>query len=141
MKNKIIYLLATLFAAAILFVSCDKASEPETPPTPETPENPVISVSSVSLDLNTLDLKSGETYTLKATILPDNATNKTVTWSSNNSAVASVDATGKVTAVSEGEALITAKAGDKSAVCAVTIKRPDFSGDNPEEFENEEEEW
>ena len=53
---------------------------------------------------------------------PDNATDKTVTWTSDKPAVATVDATGKVTAVAEGEATITAKAGDKTATCKVTVK-------------------
>ena len=45
-----------------------------------------------------------------------------MTWTSDNPAVATIDATGKVTAVAEGEATITAKAGDKTATCKVTVK-------------------
>ena len=52
---------------------------------------------------------------------PDNATDKTVTWSIDKTSVATVDATGKVTAVAEGTATITAKAGDKTATCKVTV--------------------
>ena len=52
---------------------------------------------------------------------PDDATDKTVTWTSSNPAVATVDETGKVHAVAAGEATITAQAGDKTATCVVTV--------------------
>ena len=81
----------------------------------------VVAVTSVSLNKTSLSLTEGDTATLTATVKPDNATNKTVTWSSSNTAVATVDASGKVTAVKEGSATITAKAGDKTATCAVTV--------------------
>ena len=81
----------------------------------------VIAVESVTLDKTSLELSEGETATLTATVKPDNATDKTVTWSSDNTAVATV-ADGVVTAVAAGTAKITAKAGDASAVCTVTVK-------------------
>ena len=81
----------------------------------------VIAVESVSLDKTSLELTEGETATLTATVKPDDATDKTVTWSSDNTAVATV-ADGVVTAVATGTAKITAKAGDASAVCTVTVK-------------------
>ena len=62
--------------------------------------------------------------TLTATVYPENATNKDVTWSSDNENAATVDANGKVTAVGEGEAIITATANDGSGVtasCKVTV--------------------
>ena len=83
-----------------------------------------ISVTGVTLDPDTLDLTEGETATLIATITPDNATNKNVTWSSDNAAVATVDANGTVTAKSAGTATITATAADgsgKTATCEVTV--------------------
>jgi len=107
-----------------LAVACGK---PETDPGQgqgqgqTTPQ--VVAVSSVSLDKTSLSLTEGESATLAATVKPDNATNKTVTWSSSNASVASVDASGKVTAVAEGTATITAKAGDKTATCTVTVKK------------------
>ena len=81
----------------------------------------VIAVESVTLDKTTLDLTEGETATLTATVLPENATDKTVTWSCDNTAVATV-ADGVVTAVAEGTAKVTAHAGEASAVCTVTVK-------------------
>ena len=81
-----------------------------------------IVVTSVTLDKTELALTVGDAAVqLKATVAPDNATDKTVTWTSDKPAVATVDATGKVTAVAEGEATITAKAGDKTATCKVTV--------------------
>ena len=81
-----------------------------------------IVVSGITLDKTELVLIVGDAAAqLKATVAPDNATDKTVTWTSDKPAVATVDATGKVTAVAEGEATITAKAGDKTATCKVTV--------------------
>ena len=81
-----------------------------------------VPVSSVSLDKTTLELLEGETAVLTATVKPDNATDKTVTWSTSDASIATVDAEGKVTAIKKGEATITAKAGDKTAECKVTVK-------------------
>lgn len=60
---------------------------------------------------------------MTATVLPENATDKTVTWETSNTEVATV-ANGVVTAVAKGEATITAKAGEKSATCKVTVNEP-----------------
>ena len=80
-----------------------------------------IPVSSVELDKTTLELKPGETATLVATVKPDDATDMTVTWTSSDASIASVDANGKVTAIKDGTATITAKAGEKTATCKVTV--------------------
>ena len=82
----------------------------------------VIAVESISLNETALELTEGETATLTATVLPENATDKTVTWASDNTAVATV-ADGVVTAVAEGTAKVTAKAGDASVICSVTVKK------------------
>ena len=87
-----------------------------------------IVVTSVKLDKTELALTVGDAAVqLKATVAPDNATDKTVTWTSDKTSVATVDATGKVTAVADGEATITAKAGDKTATCKVTVKEASTS--------------
>lgn len=79
-------------------------------------------VTSISLTSTTLTLVVGEAdVTLSFTLKPDNAIDKTVTWSSDNTAVATVDATGRVHAVAEGTATITAKAGKMTAACIVTV--------------------
>ena len=77
----------------------------------------------VTLDRTTLSLEMGETATLLATVLPEDARDKTVTWSSGNTAVATVDQQGKITTVSPGTAQITVttKDGSFSASCALTV--------------------
>lgn len=86
-----------------------------------TVEKKVIAVESVELDKTELELTEGGSATLVATVKPDNATDKTVTWSSSDPEIATVDG-GVVTAVKGGTATITASAGDKTATCAVTVK-------------------
>ena len=83
----------------------------------------VIPVASVALDRISVTLEEKQTTRLVATVSPGDATDKTVTWSSSDSAVATVDQTGLVTAVKEGSATITAKAGEKSAECSVTVQK------------------
>lgn len=80
-----------------------------------------IPVSSISLNKAELLLSVGSAETLNATVLPEDATDPAVTWISDNPGVATVDATGNVTAVAAGEAIITATAGDQSATCTVTV--------------------
>ena len=93
-----------------------------------TPPDPVA-VTGVSLNKNATTIAIGANETLTATITPANADNQAVTWSSNNTAVASVDQTGKVTGVSAGTATITVTTqdGNKTATCTVTV--PDPSAD------------
>ena len=81
---------------------------------------------SISLNKTSATLRAAESFSLVATILPENATNKTVTWESSNTAVATVDANGKVTAVAVGEATITATTADgsnKSSTCKITVAK------------------
>ena len=90
-----------------------------------------VPVTGVTLDPTTLGLVVGGEGTLVATVEPDNATNKDVTWSSSNTDVATVDANGKVKAVAKGSATITAFVdanengafddGEVKAECAVTV--------------------
>lgn len=86
-----------------------------------------ISVESITLNKPQLSLVKGATETLTATVLPTRATDKTVIWESSDTAVATVK-DGIVTAVAAGNATITAKAGEKTATCAVTVTNPSNSG-------------
>ena len=83
----------------------------------------VYPVESVSLDRTSVELTEGDEITLNATVKPDNATNKNVTWSSSNSSVAKV-VNGKVTALKEGYAIIivSTEDGGKTATCEVVVK-------------------
>jgi len=84
---------------------------------------PPVAVSGVTLDKTSGTLNEGETVTLTATVMPEDATDKTVTWASSNSNVATV-ANGVVTAVAPGTAVITATAGNQSASYSLEVKAP-----------------
>lgn len=88
-----------------------------------------IPVSSISLNNAEVSLYADETIQLIATVLPDNATEKTITWTSSTPSVAIVSETGLVSAAGKiGEATITAKAEDKTASCIIRVKeRPSVS--------------
>ena len=84
-----------------------------------------VHVQSVSLNKTDLVLTVGNSETLIATVLPENASNKSVTWSSSNPSKAKVSSTGVVTGVEEGSAVVTATTvdGGKTASCFVTVRQ------------------
>ena len=125
-----------LMAMPLMMTSCEGTlddifgewSRP-TQKTPETPPKPVA-VTDVTLDQTTLSLVAGTTGQLTATVSPNDAADKTVTWASADETIATVDANGKVTAVAYGQTTITATAtngtpddasDDFSATCTVSI--------------------
>ena len=89
-------------------------------------------VTGVTLNTETLELFTGGSATLTATVEPSDAANQNVTWASSDPSVATVDAAGKVTAVAPGTATITATTvdGGFTAICTVTV-RPDIPPANP----------
>ena len=101
------------------------------------------SVAAVRLNKTTLQMEVGQSEVLIATVLPEDAADKTVTWSSTNPRVADVvlgegygaDGTvvvgGRVTAIAEGEAVIEAKAGNATATCTVKVGKGQGQGGNP----------
>ena len=101
--------ISSLCALSILFACTQEEPAP-------------IRVESIELDSEELELIEGNSISLVATILPEDAENQNVIWSSSNKAVASVK-DGEVTAVSVGKATITAKSedGGKKATCVVTV--------------------
>lgn len=84
----------------------------------------IVHVTSVSLDQSSLELSVGETYEFVATVLPENATNKELIWSSSDESVLTVN-DGVITAIKEGKATITVKSKDgfKSSSCEVTVNK------------------
>jgi len=101
--------ILTILACAAAFASCQK---------------PVVMVNAINLNQTTASVVEEGTVQLSATVLPDNAENKTLEWSSDNSAVATVNPQGLVTAVKAGTAKITAAATDGSGVkstCTVEV--------------------
>ena len=104
-------------AALLLVAGCSKDNDP-------------IPVSGVELGKSAIELAVGQTERLSVTVLPDDASDQVVTWSSNDEAVATVGDNGTVTAVAEGTATITATAGGKSAACTVMVTAtPDDDAD------------
>ncbi len=82
-----------------------------------------VKVTSVTLDKASLSLTVGKSQQLTATIAPANATNKGLSWKSNDTKIAEVDAAGKVTAKKAGTATITVTSADgPTATCKVTVK-------------------
>ena len=98
--------------ATLLLVSCKKDDDRS------------IIVTGISLEPTTLTLVQGETETLTAIVQPIDATNQSITWTSENQEVATVDDEGHVTAITPGTALITAttREGGKTANCTVTVQ-------------------
>lgn len=94
----------------------------------------IVKVESVTVSPSSLAMKAGEAKQLSAAVLPEKAADKTVSWQSGNSAVATVDSSGKVTAVAAGEAVITATANDgsgKSGTASVKVSPADKPLEKP----------
>ena len=125
-------LFGTFLAAAVVIIlagmsmGCDKKE-----PTPSGGNGgnggndgpKTVAVTGVSLSKSTISLTEGGTETLTATVSPDNASNKSVSWKSSATDIATVDGSGKVTAVKPGSATITVSTtdGGKTATCSVTV--------------------
>ena len=113
MKRNLLQLM--IIAVLSLLLGCEQEKEP-------------ISVTGVTLSQKILEIVEGDTHTLTATVQPSNADNKTVSWTSTQSATASVK-NGIVTAHKAGTAtiIVTTTDGGKTAICEVTVKEKIFS--------------
>ena len=108
--KKIRLLLLPFLTFAMSLASCNKAGG----------GNQNVEVSAVKLDQTSITLDVGSSKQLTATVEPDNATDKTVTWSTSDNSIASVS-NGLVRGAKKGTAIITATVGDKNATCNVTV--------------------
>ena len=89
-----------------------------------TVKNPTVAVTGIKLNTTAVTMTAGTKYTLKATISPSNATNKTLSWSSSNPKVAGMAAGGVINAKAAGTCTITVKSNNgKTATCKVTVKK------------------
>ena len=105
------YLLSAFAIVALLFAACGGGDDAPTS----------VPVSGIKLDKSSLSLEIGEKATLTATIAPSDATNKSITWSSANSSIATVN-NGVVEGVATGETTITAKTNDGGFTASATVK-------------------
>ena len=106
-------IIATTVDVSNLTASCTVTVEPN-----------VVLATSIELNQTSANVNEGETLQLTATVMPEDATDKTVTWASSDETVATVDQNGLVTAVAAGTATITASTidgSDLSASCEVTV--------------------
>ncbi len=90
-------------------------------------ENPAVKVTSIQISKTSVKLNKNDTLRLTVTVLPANAANPSVTWSSSNTRIATVDQNGNVTAKGIGDTIITAAAKDGSKVtgtCKITVTYP-----------------
>ena len=121
-----------LFSLSMSLTSCEGALDDIlgewSRPTPGSSTGGAVAVTSIDLDADEMKLAVGDQGQLNITdVAPADATDKTVSWSSNQEAIATVDKNGLVTAVAAGTAVITATANDGSGVkatCTVTVKIP-----------------
>lgn len=131
MKLKFNHFLAVCMTA-LAFTACSKDESTPTPTPEPTPEPEVIKVTELTVSPVSMSLTVGEKKTLKVTLKPENATDKTVTFTSSDEKVATIDANGTVTAVAPGKAVLTVSAngGMCSATTGVTVKAPKTVADH-----------
>lgn len=123
MNTRRIYTIAVSSIMALCSVmSCSKPEEIETI-VPDKPVDKTVKVESVGLDKSDITLVEGSSAKLTATVLPENATDKSVKWSSSDAAVVSVDENGNLAALKPGSATITVTTtdGGKTASCTVSV--------------------
>lgn len=131
-------IVVAFFVSLAMMTSCEKEKvdnppitegenpDPEDPNPDPDPGSDTIAVTSITINITDLTLVRTTSEEIKATVLPEDASNKKVTWTSNNNDIAQVDATGTIKAIAPGTVTITAKAGSKTAECKVVVPNHDI---------------
>ena len=126
MCKKLYWALCLL--CAFTLVSCDDDNEEAT-----------VKVSSIEFEETNLVLTEGATQQLNVTVLPENAFDKTIAWSSSNKEVATINTTGLLTAIKEGTTIITAESGDGevSKTCEITVQAKEVAPEGKVRFKGQ----
>ena len=108
-----------------------------------TVEKRIVKVSQIILSANEVEIEIGKTYTLTASVLPEDATDKRLVWSSGKTSIATVDGEGKITGIYNGTTRITVISvdGGATAYCSVKVVSPTYGSNDNEEFDEENEDW
>jgi len=102
-------ILSVFIVALISFVSCEKEEE-------------FIKVTDISININSVIIVEGDTLMINALVVPSNASNKNLSWSSSNDNIVTVDNSGLISAKNVGEATITVSTQDGNSSAVVSIK-------------------
>ena len=117
MKRNFCFLVKLMWIVfPLVFISCSSDDD-------EIEKDVTVTVSKVTVSPTNLTLNIGDTQQLELTILPEEAEDTKASWSSSNTQVVTISQDGIVTAVSEGNAVITVSAGGKSATCTITVMK------------------
>ncbi|MDR2926812.1 MAG: Ig-like domain-containing protein [Cytophagaceae bacterium] len=114
---------AVIMIMAVALASCKKEKDPIKEP---------VKVTEITLNKTSLTLYEDASETLTFTVAPDNASNKTIIWTTSDETIATVDQNGKVTALKAGKATITATTNDASGInaqCITTVTEPELTAD------------
>ncbi len=117
--KKSLFVILAIFGALIATLSCKKEKDL----TSGTEEPPIVEVSGVSVDKTTIGLMVGEKVKLVATVTPDDATNKNVSYESDDNNIATVTQDGEISAIGEGSTIVwvTTEDGQFKAGCKVYV--------------------
>ena len=116
---KILFISCTVTAVAFILASCDKDSTGTG--TPENPPSDSLLIESILINPSSLELEAGDSATLTPIILPKQSGTVVLEWTSSDNTVATVSASGTVTAVSEGTATVTASSGEVHGSSTITV--------------------